>query len=373
MKTYQQLSEEQQHVCSLKINEDIIDRSMPGAIIILALWACVAYLIYNRSESIETNQWLINFSIVLMLAASIRFGLILLAKKYLNHHFLCQSLIFSGVLVGCFPWGVMAACSHMDTPLSPHQDIILLATIGLSAGGAVAFSLSRLFTCLYVCSLLFPVLFFQLFMIEEMSIEITLIVTLYILGLLVVTLNPHKEYMSSLISNFQLSEIGFTDGLTGVRNRRFFDTQLYEEVQRAKRNKSYLTLLIADIDYFKQINDKYGHQAGDECLVEFARLLGETVSRISDTVSRYGGEEFAIILPNTTGDDGSKLADKIRHIIENNNINIDGGSIQITVSIGVSCINNIDDRYEPLELISSADQALYRAKELGRNRVELNI
>ena len=107
-------------------------------------------------------------------------------------------------MIGCLSWGVMAACSYLDTPLFVHQDLILFATIGLSAGGAVTFSASRFYTYVYVLCMLAPILFVELLFVEQLTVDKVTIVSIYILGLLWVTLNPSREYMAANVSNLQL-------------------------------------------------------------------------------------------------------------------------------------------------------------------------
>lgn len=366
----EQLSNDQLNYCYSKINEDIAERSMPGTVLSLVLWSLISYFIYDRNPDNDTTQWILNCSLVLIVTALLRVCLIVAAKKYRSQVKLSRALIFTGLFVFCFSWGLIAACAYLDTPLQGHSNIILYATAGLSAGGAVSFSASRLLTYLYLFSMLLPIIIVQLFIREVTNSEIVTITVLYIVGLLSVTVVPHRKYLSALICNLQLIEISNTDGLTGVRNRRYFDTKLYEEIQRAKRNRYPLSLLLIDIDFFKNINDQHGHQAGDDCLVRIAEILETSVHRVSDTIARYGGEEFAVIVSNTPSN-SIQVAEKIRVTIQNSQIEINDQIIPVTVSIGVGTLENENEKIDESKLINSADEALYRAKELGRNRVEI--
>lgn len=188
------------------------------------------------------------------------------------------------------------------------------------------------------------------------------------------TLEEHvKERTSELeLANQKLAELSTTDGLTGIRNRRWFDEVLQREYNRARREKEYLSILMLDIDYFKQVNDTYGHQVGDEALRVVARVLNSQIHRTTDVIARYGGEEFAIILSNTELSGASMVAERIRKSIEEQQIAIDGGAFSITMSIGVMGdvpSNDVDgaDRW-----LKEADSALYKAKETGRNKVVLS-
>lgn len=172
-------------------------------------------------------------------------------------------------------------------------------------------------------------------------------------------------------SNIQeLQRLSSVDGLTGLNNRRHFDLSLDAEWLRAQRDRQELSLLMLDIDYFKQYNDTYGHLGGDDCLRNVSTLLKGMVQRPSDIVSRYGGEEFAILLPNTPSEGAQFLAFKIAAELARLNLPHFSSPLggRITLSIGcASCLPSPDCRSE--SLLASADKALYRAKETGRNRV----
>jgi|GEM_PF-1198408 len=157
------------------------------------------------------------------------------------------------------------------------------------------------------------------------------------------------------------------DGLTNLYSHRFFQEALAREIARVERYGTKLTLLMGDLDHFKNINDRYGHQVGDLILKGIALILkGDT--RLSDTVARYGGEEFAIILPDTNGDQGFAMAERIRKRVEEKVFSTPAGRLTITISFGVA---EYKEKMKPSELIELADRALYRAKTSGRNRVEL--
>jgi len=165
-----------------------------------------------------------------------------------------------------------------------------------------------------------------------------------------------------LASNRRLEELSRTDDLTGVGNRRFFDAELASRFEHAQRYGRPLTLVMIDIDHFKNVNDTFGHQAGDEVLQHVARVLQRNTRR-SDFVARFGGEEFVVLLPETALLEGLQVAEKIRAAVPAENL-----PTRVTVSAGVAAIPLQLDT--PEELVAAADRALYRAKEKGRNRVE---
>ncbi len=171
--------------------------------------------------------------------------------------------------------------------------------------------------------------------------------------------------------NKQLENLSLHDELTGIANRRMYDQTLEAEWRRAIRTNEPLSLIVVDIDYFKQYNDHYGHASGDQCLLRVARALNSVSTRTSDLVARYGGEEFVILLPMTEREAALKLAEECREAIIAEAIPHEKSSIAdvVTASLGVSCVMPSADS-DSNSLFGSADNMLYKAKENGRNCVE---
>ena len=169
-------------------------------------------------------------------------------------------------------------------------------------------------------------------------------------------------------SNKRLELLSITDGLTNLYNHRYFQEELAREFDASIRYQRPLSLAVIDIDFFKKINDQFGHASGDRVLKEVAEIFKRSV-RSSDLVARYGGEEFAVMMPETLLDDGMQFAEKIRSLVESQPIATGTESIPVNVSIGVSALPHTKV-VTPKDLIVAADKALYRAKRGGRNRVE---
>ncbi len=170
-------------------------------------------------------------------------------------------------------------------------------------------------------------------------------------------------------ANHKLEALALRDGLTQIANRRCFDMVLHQEWERAKREKTTLCLLMCDIDYFKKLNDAYGHQKGDDCLIRIAQAIRSTVKRPADMTARYGGEEFAILLPGTPLEGGVQVAAEIEQNLAALMLPHPASPTgYVTLSIGVSCCAPGTDLL-PEALIRSSDEALYRAKDEGRNRI----
>jgi diguanylate cyclase (GGDEF)-like protein len=166
--------------------------------------------------------------------------------------------------------------------------------------------------------------------------------------------------------NGRLEELSNTDGLTRVVNRRHFMELLNLEFLRARRYGSTMSYVMVDIDHFKQINDKHGHQVGDQALVSVAAALSSDLRR-NDLVGRYGGEEFALLLPETGTEGARTVAERYRKRIEDLVLGMPNGELRLTASMGVAELN--DSMTDTDALVRWADTALYEAKNRGRNRV----
>ena len=169
-------------------------------------------------------------------------------------------------------------------------------------------------------------------------------------------------------SKEQLQKMALTDPLTKLGNRATFDLSIKQAAAYTQRSGSPYSLLMIDLDHFKRFNDTYGHQTGDSVLRDVADAIHNS-ARKADICCRYGGEEFAVILPDTKANNAEVLAERIHKQVAKVSRKQPAGRMPITVSIGISCANR-DNNFHPTQLIGEADQALYLAKENGRNRTE---
>lgn len=176
--------------------------------------------------------------------------------------------------------------------------------------------------------------------------------------------------IENAINRERLKLDGLTDPLTGIANRRLFERRLQEEWNVAVRTELPLACLVVDVDHFKQINDRFGHQAGDTVLSEIAKTLAAGVKK-SDVLARYGGEEFVLLLPGTSDKQAALAGERLRDSIQNLAFNFGGEPLRVTVSLGLGCLPTGVDRRQLSArwLLQQADDALYRAKAAGRNRV----
>jgi len=165
----------------------------------------------------------------------------------------------------------------------------------------------------------------------------------------------------------ELSDLVRTDTLTGIANYRYFFQALEQEIERTQRSGQPTSLIMLDIDFFKKINDQWGHEVGNQALIHLSSLLQQTVRKL-DVPCRYGGEEFAIILPDTPMAASIPVAERIRTSIEETPLNIAGKLLKMTASLGIMTYTE-QQEITVAELVKQADEYLYKAKQGGRNRV----
>ncbi len=170
------------------------------------------------------------------------------------------------------------------------------------------------------------------------------------------------------IANHKLDNLSRIDSLTGLSNRRNFDQEFNEAWSICSESNQPISLLMADIDHFKSINDTYGHLFGDQCLIKVGEILSECVNQPEYLAARFGGEEFIIMLPGTNAREARIISERIREDIEQLRLSYQGKTVSFTISVGVSCITPTSDT-SFVDLNEKADQALYAAKENGRNQV----
>lgn len=182
--------------------------------------------------------------------------------------------------------------------------------------------------------------------------------------------------IENCLNQQRIKEIGYQDSLTQAYNRRYFDLRFKDEIERALRKDENIACMFLDVDFFKKVNDTYGHQIGDLVLTRLVCLIKEQV-RACDIVARYGGEEFAVVLPGVSSAGAKDIAERLRSAVEmDEHISPESG-LRVTVSIGIQDMSNLAEGNISKDMIANyllrdADQALYRAKESGRNKVLLH-
>ncbi len=332
----------------------------------------VALLLFSILWGHVRNELLIGWMICIVISVAIRFLLFweFRRRKPDSLQILDWQLPYAVTLfISSLVWGLGVLWIMTENELL-YQVIAFIFLLGMAGGAISLYSAHRVMAIGAMLSVLLPATLWLLFQWQIPEVNLSLAAILF-MGVLIRTSNVLS---SALRSNFRLAhrlaiakqsaeQLAQTDFLTGLDNRRAFFEHGQVLSNYCERNQLALSVIMMDADHFKQINDRYGHAAGDTVLLQLAKLLKNTL-RKSDVCGRMGGEEFAILLPDTSLSEAAALADRFCQLYASTPANINGQVVTNTVSIGVA-----HDGYDIDHLLHCADQALYQAKSAGRNRV----
>jgi diguanylate cyclase len=290
-------------------------------------------------------------------------------SRWLNLH-------WSLILLTALSWGLAHALAQKNPLFSSSAIIATLSTIAFSTALAFNFAMRKKRAVLALLLIYLPgLLTLALAWREQYAILITL--SFYLSYLLLVLSRSHREYHNTLALELQLLDqqerlehLSRTDSLTQLGNRYQFNSLFPVMVANAQRQSQPLSLVLLDIDFFKRINDEYGHACGDSCLSDFAERMRQNFRRDSDALLRLGGEEFGILMPNTPLEQARLLAEQFRLELEREGFNVPGATLPLTASLGVGCYDMLRDGSAEA-FFKRVDDALYQAKAAGRNRLEL--
>jgi diguanylate cyclase (GGDEF)-like protein len=353
--------------------DDLSSRARGGIVIYMAVWLISAAW-YDIASTNILFFW--GNTIVLGLLSFLRLLHYrkALAKTDRDIDYLTTSLELL-ILANALYWGVLSAwiLMHSQYEQLHYPAIILIAAFAL--GGTVPLSISPRVRILYPLFIYVPAIATML--IVQYNPEYVVLAILAIFSLIYVMDAARRvghDYWEALTSHQiaeeraeQLEQLSTTDPLTQLKNRLYFNKRYRADWKRCNRLKTPLSVLMIDLDHFKQINDTHGHLFGDKCLRETARVLQSIVSRESDLIARYGGEEFIVLLPGTVLADAEVIAEKLVKAVAGVEVNNSHEAISMTCSIGISCA--IPDHQSSEDaLLHDADEALYTAKAKGRNR-----
>lgn len=284
-----------------------------------------------------------------------------------------RNIFYASVIVSAVIWGITFALIMFQPEEYTVQMITAVLICGLCAGGVVAFIPNRWLSIYFNLCMLMPSAV-PMF-IYKSNVHLATLIAFFSVYLMIIAFRGNREYWDALenehlleVKSDELARLSNTDVMTGLYNRRYFDQALELEWKRSGRNKSILSVIIFDIDHFKNINDTFGHQAGDKYLRKMAPALDAVFKRDYDIVARYGGEEFIVLLPGISAENSRQLAEQVRKNIESLIVRYQGKKITTTVSAGIMCCvpdYNTSSDY----IVSCADKALYEAKQTGRNMV----
>ena len=294
-----------------------------------------------------------------------------------GHHYLIFSTLISSL------WGVSGVVLFSQHELIQAVHVLLL--VGAVIAALPVLALSRFAFYVHIGVILIPITL-NLLLLNDTPHQSLALATILLGGLLVMASRSITYILNDLLATqMHMQEQAHTDPVTQIANRRYFDTIFKTEWKRAARDSKCLSLLMIDVDHFKRYNDQHGHHAGDQCLQIIAQCIKSVARRAADVVARHGGEEFVILLPDTSLEDAAKLAERLRKNVEDQRIPHTDGAVPriVTISIGVSsctpsALHGLQDAENstvmyPAMLLNAADRALYRAKRSGRNQVAREI
>lgn len=365
----------ERHKVNRRVLQDLKKRSTFG----IFFYLIVAFIIVVENGYYERHPLFSALFLLSMLGVCLfRFAHLFISKKTDNRYeALNRNIFYISVTASALVWGIAFAVIMVQQNEYATKMLMPVVICGLCAGGVLAFMPYRRLAIIYNLLMLLPGALPML--ITRSNITLGMMVILFSVYMVIITYRGNREYWEALenehlleLKSAELARLSNTDVLTGLYNRRYFDQALDVEWKRSGRNQAILSVIIFDIDYFKNINDTFGHQAGDQYLTRMAAMLDAVFKRDYDIVARYGGEEFIVLLPGISARNASLLAEQARANIESLALYFQGNRLATTISAGImSCIPEQDTR--PDYIVSCADKALYQAKQSGRNRVVVYI
>ena len=343
-----------------------------------------------------------SFFVIFLLVNSLSMSNALVERRYVDSpKRVYRRLVFSAALTGLI-WSAIYIYAASIVPVAMQyvflMVIVVIAAISLGLTGVI-----QEYFIVYLFTSVWPIAWWSLVHYWEQPYNMNIgLFLLLICAVLVsatnrmcvtfenmISMNWEREAISQELGNLtgslrdsnrelrdarrQLTDLANVDELTGLGNRRLVNSVLHEEINRARRSGTLLSIIMLDVDYFKNYNDTYGHPAGDDVLQLLADVMQRASSRAGELVARYGGEEFILILPGASGITAMRTATRLRELVNLENIPHKTSEISdhITVSQGLVTVRP-DSELGPKSLIEIADKALYRAKDAGRNAIEVS-
>jgi diguanylate cyclase len=346
----------------------LFEQSFPALYQSLIIASILCWTLWGQVEPARLLTWLG----VLAASALIRLGMYLLyfRLKPVGHAIFAWERPYAATLVlSSLIWGV-GVLWIMPAGNEVAQYVILFFVVGMVGGSLVSYSAHRGMTITAMLGVLLPITLWLFFQPGQIALGLAVASTTFMAGALRGTRVLNSAMQGNLLLGHELKmanriadHIARTDELTGINNRRAF-MELGEQTTRlCQRQRQPLSALLLDVDHFKQINDTYGHSAGDLVLKQIGSLMAQQF-RAADVCGRIGGEEFAVLLADTDTQAATSVANKFRQEVANATLQWQGHSLQVTVSIGVASHNA-----DLGTLLQRADAAMYQAKNSGRNRV----
>lgn len=286
-------------------------------------------------------------------------------------------LVVAPILINGLYWGLLTAASVYFQALEAIRWAMLVVSVGMCSAGTMSMAINRVLKTWYPMALIIPVSIATLLNFTRGNVLLSGLTVVYAVYVMHASRVVQIDYWQALRGRRlledrarELERISLTDTLTQVPNRLAFDRQYQIEWARACREGQPLSMLVLDLDFFKNINDSFGHPCGDLVLKRAAATLRTVLHRATDFVARYGGEEFVVLLPNTDEEGARAVAERLLDGIRRLVVSHEGQSVRVTCSIGVACCQP-SNALDAADLVRRADQALYSAKQHGRDQARV--
>ena len=348
----------------------MLARSLPGVLVYLILWPII-FLPLGFHHKEPLLAW--GFAIAMAVISLIRLVQWFYTSSFYTSFPRRWLYLFAGSsCTQAILLGALFVFAIGDPRFESVSFLTALAIAGVASGSVVTLSPRRTLAITNVSCILIPGLVASVI---TANLTLSALIAIYYLYLLAITIRSNKEYFRAFDNELELEKqreelerLNKIDPLTQIFNRGHFNATLEFQWNNGIRARKEQSLLLIDIDFFKSINDDFGHLFGDACLIFIAELIHQTAKRKTDLIARYGGEEFAVLLPDTSASEALTIAESIRKTIETTPFIQDAKTIKLTASIGVSSLLP-SQSVESITLVELADKGLYQAKDAGRNMV----
>ncbi len=355
---------------------DLTNRARPGIFIYATVWFAIAFAL----NIYEENRLFFQINSALIIAFFVARLSHLAMRSRVDKHNVAklEGFLVGCILIGAIHWGIMSAWVFYDNHLSTAQAPVLIVLAAFAMGGTSTLSISRIIRMYYPGVLFVPSILYFLWSADPSSYLYAGLIIVSWIYIHIASASAEHDYWQAISNNLiaeerakELEKLSVTDPLTQLKNRMYFDTEYEKEWQRSARLKSCISILMVDLDYFKNLNDTYGHMFGDEVLRSVADCLQTNILRPADCVARYGGEEFIMMLPNTNEEGIRIVAERITHAVSKLTFESEEKTVHVTCSIGGATAYPHPE-HDRSDLVKKADIALYEAKESGRNKFIIN-
>lgn len=354
-----------------QICEDLTVRARGGIIIYIAVWLITAVW----ADIHQTTPIFFYLNTFLMTAISVM--RVIHYRRFQQQEHYSQKfyswLVFL-ILIGALHWGILSAWVIFGSTYSSLYYPYMIILAAFAIGGSAILSISQTIRISYPLFIFMPTFFSGIIIGGSENYVLATLLVFALFYVFEASRVSRKDYLNAIHSRReayerakQMEELSITDQLTGLSNRMYLSKIYPHEWKRCSRLKIPLSVLLIDLDHFKSINDSYGHIAGDECLTEVAKVMRAEVKRDTDVVSRYGGEEFMIILPDLDVSLSTEFAQRLINKVAEIAFFWEGKTIHVTCSIGVASVIP-DYNTDSESLLKAADSAMYQAKAQGRNQ-----